>query len=107
VCVRVACVCVSQQKKMVDSSPTGYRDEGLPGRPFSYHRHRTRRRKTRRLVRWYSHFDRDTDGVDGRDTLGLSKIETWGRRVSLLGWRPGGKYSISGPRRVILATGRG
>jgi len=82
VCVRVACVCVSQQKKMVDSSPTGYRNEVLPGRPFSYHRHRTRRRKTRRLVRWYSHFDRDTDGVDGRDTLGLSKIGTWGRRVS-------------------------
>lgn len=49
-------------------------------------------------------------GVDGRDMLGLSKIETWGRSDTLLSpdqrWRRGGKNSISGRRCVILAIRR-
>ena len=33
---------------------------------------------------WYSHLDRKTDRIDGRDMLGFSKIETWGRHDTLL-----------------------
>jgi hypothetical protein len=41
-------------------------------------------RDVERLGGWYSHFDRETGGVDGRDMLGLSRIETWGRSDTLL-----------------------